>query len=241
MKPSKLPKINCDLGEGIPREEEIYPLIDCASIACGGHFGDDISINRSLLLAKNFSVKVGAHPSYPDPANFGRKSITIEFNLLTETLKTQIHSFEKVADKLELSMDHIKFHGALYNNAMSNALLAQQLCKWLSSQYKKIPIFVSPGSQMLFWAEQFGLKTRLEVFGDRAYQDNYHLLPRSEAGSLFSTLEKVDEHLRSIILERQIISSSGKKLPVQAETICFHGDNPGLMDFLPIIRQKYWE
>ncbi len=241
MRPSKLPKINCDLGEGVPIEEEIYPFIDCASIACGGHFGDQASIESSLQLAKVAAVKVGAHPSYPDRADFGRKSMNLEFADLAASLREQITLFSGVAQQMEIKIDHIKFHGALYNDAMANSTLAQNLCEWLSGHFKQIPIFVSPGSQMLFWAERFGLKTRLEVFGDRAYQDNYQLLPRTKHKSLFTTLKEVDEHIRFIIEEQQIITNSGNKIPVLAETLCFHGDNPGLMSFLPIIREKYWK
>lgn len=241
MRPSKLPKINCDLGEGIPNEQEIFPWIDCGSIACGGHFGDEASIASSLKLAKATGVKVGAHPSYPDLANFGRKSMQLEFGALAASLNEQIDRFQLVADQLEMPTDHIKFHGALYNDAMADSTLAQNLCEWLSANFKQIPIFVSPGSQMLFWAEQFELKTRLEVFGDRAYQDNYQLLPRTEHKSLFKTLKEVDEHIRFIIEEQQILTNSGNKIPVHAETLCFHGDNPGLMNFLSIIRKKYWK
>jgi UPF0271 protein len=241
MRSSKLPKINCDLGEGIANEQEIFPWIDCGSIACGGHFGDEASIASSLKLALANGVKVGAHPSYPDQENFGRKSMKLDLGALTASLNEQIDRFQLVANQLGMPSDHIKFHGALYNDAMANAELAQNLCKWLSLQYKRIPIFVSPGSQMLFWAEQFGLKTRLEVFGDRAYQANYQLVARSEADSLFTTMENVDAHIRPILLERQILTSTGKKIPAIAETVCFHGDNPGLMNFLPIIRKKYWK
>lgn len=241
MRSSKLPKINCDLGEGIPSEEEIYPFIDCASIACGGHVGDESSLTTSLKLAKDNDVKCGAHPSYPDLANFGRKSMNMEFADLAISLKEQISLFSLVSLKLDMKIDHIKFHGALYNDSMAQAELAQNLCEWLSKNFKQIPIFVSPGSQMLFWAEQFGLKTRLEVFGDRAYQTNYQLLPRTEQNSLLTTLEEVNEHLRNIIEEQQILTNLGTKIPVEAETLCFHGDNPGLMNFLSIIRKKYWK
>jgi UPF0271 protein len=241
MRPNKLPKINCDLGEGIPNEQGIFPWIDCASIACGGHFGDEASIAFSIKLAKPNGVMVGAHPSYPDQENFGRKSMQLEFGTLVASLNEQIDRFQLVSDQLEMPTDHIKFHGALYNDAMANAALAQNLCEWLSLQFKQIPIFVSPGSQMLFWAEQFGLKTRLEVFGDRAYQDNYQLLPRTENNSLFTTLEEVNEHFRYIVEEHQILTNLGNKIPAQAETLCFHGDNPGLMNFLPILRKKYWK
>lgn len=241
MNRNHIPKINCDLGEGIPKEEEIFSWIDCASIACGGHFGDKSSILASIKLAKEYNVKVGAHPSYPDRANFGRKSMNLQFSILAASIQKQLDLFTLIARDQEVSIDHIKFHGALYNDAMSNALLAQDLCQWLSNHHKGTPIFVSPGSQMLFWAEQFGLKTRLEVFGDRAYQDNYQLLPRSESNSLFTTLKEVETHLDSIIYAQQILTHSGKKLPAQAETLCFHGDNPGLMNFLPILRKKYWK
>jgi len=240
MRLSKLPELNCDLGEDMSNEELIIPLIDTASIACGGHFGDEISIKESLTLAGKFSVKVGAHPSYPDQENFGRKTLQIEFTTLTASLKEQVDRFKQVAANLNIAMDHIKFHGALYNDAMANAGLAQNICKWLSENYRGIPIFVSPASQMLFWAEQFGLKTRLEVFGDRAYLDNYQLQSRTEANSLFTSIDTVEPHLRSIIEQNQIITISGKKVPVDPETLCFHGDNPGLMDFLPILREKYW-
>jgi len=241
MNRHKLPKINCDLGEGIPNEAEIFPWIDCASIACGGHFGDSASITESIKLAKLNEVKIGAHPSYPDRVNFGRKSLMLEFSALVISIKAQLDLFLHAAKEQEVLIDHIKFHGALYNDAMANAQLAQGLCKWLSNNYKNIPVFVSPGSQMLFWAEQMGVKTRLEVFGDRAYQDNYQLLPRTEPNSLFTKLEEVEKQLDLLILEKQILSNSGLKLPIKAETLCFHGDNPGLMDFLPIIREKYWK
>jgi UPF0271 protein len=241
MRPNKLPKINCDLGEGVVNEQEIYSWIDCGSIACGGHFGDEASIAFSLKLAKANGVKVGAHPSYPDQKNFGRKSMQLEFGALTASLHEQIDRFQLVAKQLEMPTDHIKFHGALYNDAMANADLAQDLCEWLSIHFEQIPIFVSTGSQMLFWAEQFRLETRLEVFGDRAYEANYQLVARSEVGSLFTTMEQVDSHIRPIIQDRQILTNSGKKIPSRADTLCFHGDNPGLMNFLPIVRKKYWK
>lgn len=241
MRPNILPEINCDLGEGIANESEIFPWIDCGSIACGGHFGNEESITASLKLAKIYQVKVGAHPSYPDQENFGRKSMQLEFEALTTSLNEQIDRFQLVANRLEMPIDHIKFHGALYNDAMANAALAENLCRWISLRFKQIPVFVSLGSQMLFWAEQFGLKTRLEVFGDRAYRDNYQLVPRTEADSLLIQMEKVEAHIRPILQEHHILTAAGKKIPASSQTLCFHGDNPGLLNFLPTLRKKYWK
>ena len=234
-------QINCDLGEGIPDEESIFPLIDAASIACGGHFGDESSLRKSLISAKTSGIKVGAHPSYPDFENFGRKSLKIDFETLKKSLLNQINLFLKVAQSLELAMEHIKFHGALYNDAAANPELANSLCEFLKSKFPDTCLFVPPHSQTEKYAKKYGLKTRLEIFGDRAYQDNYQLLPRTKEKALFTKKEEIEKHLKPILEKGLIHSSSGKLLPVKAETLCFHGDNPGLIEFLPSIRKKYWK
>lgn len=234
-------QINSDLGEGIPGEESIFPLIDAASIACGGHFGDESTIRKSLILAKKSSVKVGAHPSYPDFENFGRKSLDIDFDTLKKSILNQIDLFLKVAQTLDLQMDHIKFHGALYNDAAANSELANSLCSFSKNNFPEICLFVPPNSQTEIFARKYSLKTRTEIFGDRAYQDNYQLLPRNQKKALFTNTEEILLHLKSIMEKGIIHSSSGKELPVKAETLCFHGDNPGLKEFLPAIRNMYWK
>lgn len=235
-----LPDINCDLGEGIPHEEKIFPWIDAASIACGGHFGEDKTIRKTLELAQAFGVKAGAHPSYPDRENFGRVTMTIPFQELLDSLLTQIQKFLKLASEKGIQPDHIKFHGALYNDAAKSPELATMLSEFLFFHFPDIPVFVPPFSEMEIAAKKVGLKTRLEVFGDRLYQDNYLLAPRSEKKALLKDPEDILIQLSSLIEEGQIISSSGKHLPIKAETICFHGDNPGIQNFLPLIRQKFW-
>ncbi|WP_051287308.1 LamB/YcsF family protein [Algoriphagus mannitolivorans] len=235
-----LPQINCDLGEGIPQEENIFPWIDAASIACGGHFGNEKTIRNSLKLALKFNVKVGAHPSYPDPDNFGRKSLQLPFEELAETLLAQIGKFSALASEEGIQPDHIKFHGALYNDAAKNNELASDLSKLLLKNFPQIPVFVPPFSEMEIAAIKIGLKTRLEVFGDRTYQDNYLLAPRTEPKALLVNSEDILIQINSVLTEGQLISSTGNKLPIVAETICFHGDNPGIQNFLPLIRKKFW-
>jgi 5-oxoprolinase (ATP-hydrolysing) subunit A len=236
---SVLPQINCDLGEGIPNEEMVFPWIDVASIACGGHYGTEESIEKSLSLAKIFKKQVGAHPSYPDLENFGRKSISISQVDLAENLSSQIHLFLSVSTRLNLDMDHIKFHGALYNDAAKDAGLADFLTDFLSEEFPTIPVFVPPHSFMQEFAKKKNLPHRLEIFGDRAYLDNYQLAPRTMAGSLFTDVEVVEKHLKTIFLNAQIKTIQGNLIEVQADTLCFHGDNPGILDFLPKIRQTY--
>jgi 5-oxoprolinase (ATP-hydrolysing) subunit A len=234
-------EINCDLGEGIPQEEKIYPWIDSASIACGGHFGDTKSIRDSLLLAQKYQVKVGIHPSYPDRENFGRKSLNLSLKQLEDSLLEQIRLFKSVSSELGIEPDHLKFHGALYNDAAKNFLLAENLSGFLKRNLPSLYVLVPPFSEMEKAAKATGLKTKLEIFGDRTYQDNYLLLERDQPKALLTELEDIDLQLSNIFQENALVSSSGKKLTIQADTLCFHGDNPGILEFLPSLRLKYWD
>lgn len=237
----KFPEINCDLGEGIAGEEFVIPLIDAASVACGGHFGDADSIRKTLRICQSFGKKAGAHPSYPDLENFGRKSLDIQIDKLLYSLLDQIKLFLKVADELHFPIDHIKFHGALYNDAAAKPELANELTDFLASHFLEIPIFVPPHSQMEHFAKVKKLKYRLEIFGDRGYENDFSLVSRAKGGSLLSTSESIISHLEPVFEREELISISGKPLPVEADTICFHGDNPGLLEFLPFIRNRFWK
>ena len=236
----KLPEINCDLGEGMPNEKKIFPFIDTASIACGGHFGDDNSINESIELALINKTKIGAHPSYPDQKNFGRKTMKISSKDLNKSILIQILKFEQLAEKAGLPMDHIKFHGALYNEAAEDANLADSLTDFIANHFHNTPIFAPPHSQLEKFIQQKNLHQRVEVFGDRRYLDNYQLVPRSVFGSHLISESEILPPLKSLLENGYFLSDSGKKLPFHPDTICFHGDNPGIQDFLPRIRKKFW-
>ena len=239
-KPIFLPQINCDLGEGVAWEEEIFPFIDVASLACGGHYGTQESLDNSLFLAKKFNKKVGAHPSYPDQVNFGRISLSIPSEELLKQIAQQIGWFVTSATAKRISMDHIKFHGALYNDAAKDPVLASLLTRFLAEVYPTIPLLVPPHSQLEQHAQQNGIPIRLEVFADRSYTSNYQLSPRSQEGSLLQTLESVDSQVKRLIFEGKLMSKTGKYLPIAADTLCFHGDNPNILDFLPTLRKRYW-
>ena len=233
--------INCDLGEGIPIESSIIPLIDLASVACGGHFGNQKTIKDTLVLVKKFGKKAGAHPSYPDRENFGRKSLQISTSDLLQSLRAQISLFESVAEEEKLEIDHIKFHGALYNDAAEDAELANVLVDFLKKEYPKIPLLVPPHSEIEKAAKQKSLPFRLEVFGDRAYQPNYKLANRSIENSLYTKKIDVISHLDLILNHQKIRTITGELFPIYADTICFHGDNPGILDFLPYISDQFWK
>lgn len=236
-----LPEINCDLGEGIPGETALIPLIDTASVACGGHIGDEKSVFHTLVQLKEFGKKAGAHPSYPDKENFGRISVKLSKEELLESVLSQIHLVERMAAKVGIPMDHIKFHGALYNDAAAASSLADLLTACLVNVYPNIPLFVPPHSFLAQAAVQKGMEVKIEVFGDRGYQDNFQLLPRSHPGSLLTSPTDVKNHLGTIFTDGFIRSVSGKQLKVSPDTVCFHGDNPGISAFLPEVHQLFWK
>ena len=237
----KYPEINCDLGEGIPGESQIIPLIDAASVACGGHFGNADSIRETLMICKSYGKKTGAHPSYLDLENFGRKSLVIPIDELQTSLLNQIQLFVKIAGELNVPLDHIKFHGALYNDAAAKPELANSLTDFLKVYFPEVPIFLPPHSQMEHFAKVKNLKFRLEIFGDRVYENDFSLVSRAKSDSLLTTSESIIRHLEPVFDRGELISISGKHLAVHANTICFHGDNPGLLEFLPIIRNSFWK
>jgi UPF0271 protein len=239
-KPLLLPQINCDLGEGVAWEEKIFPFVDVASLACGGHFGTQESLDASLSLATKFGKKVGAHPSYPDRENFGRVSIKLPVGDLIESIRQQIEWFTKSARAHNLALDHIKFHGALYNDASKDSDLANLLTDFLLENYPQTPLLVPPHSELEKRAQEKGLSIRLEVFADRAYTADYLLSSRSLEGSLLQDITSVEPQVKRLLFEGQLLSMEGVQLPIQADTLCFHGDNPGILDFLPILRKRYW-
>lgn len=239
-KPFILPQINCDLGEGVAWEEEIFPFVDVVSLACGGHFGTQESLDASLALARKYGKKVGAHPSYPDRENFGRVSIKMVDEDLIESISQQIEWIKERSLAQDLSLDHIKFHGALYNDAAKDSNLAHLLTDFLIENFPQTPLLVPPHSELEKKAEEKGLPIRLEVFADRAYTADYLLSSRSQPGSLLQDITSVESQVKRLLFERQLLSVEGVQLRIQADTLCFHGDNPGILDFLPILRKRYW-
>ena len=239
-KPLFLPQINCDLGEGVTWEEEIFPFVDVASLACGGHFGTQDSLDASLSLATKYGKKVGAHPSYPDRENFGRVSIQMPVGDLIESIRQQIEWFMKSARAHNLALDHIKFHGALYNDAAKDSDLANLLTDFLLENYPQTPLLVPTHSELEKKAQEKGLSIRLEVFADRAYTADYLLSSRRLEGSLLQDITSVEPQVKRLLFEGQLMSMEGVQLPILADTLCFHGDNPGILDFLPILRKRFW-
>ncbi len=224
--------INCDVGEGIGNESELLPLISSCNIACGGHAGDISSITEVVKLAKLHKVKIGAHPSYPDKANFGREIMNIPYSKLKESLKDQLKTFEDALEQEKAKFSHIKAHGALYNQTAKDSELAFHYLEAIQQYRDSISLYVPYGSEIAKQALDAGFKIMYEAFGDRNYTDNLSLVSRKHDNALIQNPQKVLKHILPIIKEGKVITNGGRKIEIHAETICIHGDTSSALEIL---------
>ncbi|HEY2093521.1 MAG TPA: 5-oxoprolinase subunit PxpA [Thermoanaerobaculia bacterium] len=218
--------MSADMGEGASGEPEIWPLIDAANVACGGHAGDAQSMREAARCARQHGVAIGAHPSYPDRANFGRTSIKMDPAALRETLVEQIAAIAAITP-----LRHIKAHGALYNDAHRDRALAEILL----DAGGNLPIVCSATSQMAAVARERGVRVVREAFADRRYEPDGSLTPRNIPGSLL-TIEEAAAQARLLATEGVVIARDGSRVAVACDTLCIHADMAGSADRLRAIR-----
>ncbi|MBT8262325.1 MAG: 5-oxoprolinase subunit PxpA [Bacteroidia bacterium] len=229
--------INADLGEGTGLDEAIMPLISSCSIACGGHFGTEETMRTAVKLAKKYKVKIGAHPSFPDKDNFGRKVLTITKKELTQTVYHQILQFLAVCEMEDAEINHIKLHGALYNYAAKDAATADAVVEAISNLKFRPKLYVPHGSILHRKAENL-LPLVYEAFIDRRYEDDGTLVHRGHLKALISDPEEAWEHLIRMIINNEVITLSGKSVSMIANTFCIHGDSPNSVKILEYINTQ---
>lgn len=229
--------INCDLGEGVAHENEILAFIDKASIACGGHFGNKETILSSLSFASSFSVKCGAHPSFPDQANFGRKPMNLKPSQLLDTLCIQLELFLVCAQKSSTTIDHVKAHGALYNTLMEDMKLAEILLKAMEKLNIKCPIFALFDSPFYHEFNRY-FPLIQEAFIDRKYTEKKRLASRSIPGSLITEPEIAAHQFHAFKDNTFISTIENKKIKIKPDTACIHGDNPAAISILHHIKSE---
>ena len=227
--------INCDVGEGIGNDELIMPYISSANIACGYHAGDEKTMKQTVELCKKYSVTVGAHPSYPDRQNFGRTDMLLHPGEIYEMIVKQINSLEKIAAAADVSLHHVKPHGALYNMAARDKGLAPFVALAIVDTNSKYLLYGLSGSYLVKEGKHLGLKTVNEVFGDRTYKDDGSLTSRAKPGALIEDTDAAIAQVLQMVKEGTVTSISGKKVPIIAETICIHGDGEHAVEFAKAI------
>ncbi len=223
--------LSADLGEGAPDEPEIWPLITSANVACGGHYGDADSMTHAAGRARELGTHIGAHPSYPDRANFGRKSMSMPPDALRATLIEQITALLDIAG----SLHHVKPHGALYNDAHKDQALAENLIAAIRDVDPKLPIVCSDSSQMAAAARAAGTPVIREAFADRRYNPDGSLVSRSEPGSLLTVAEAAAQ-AALLAKEGVVIARDGTRISVPFDTICVHADMEHAVERLRAIR-----
>jgi UPF0271 protein len=229
--------INADLGEGSLNDAELMPLISSCSIACGGHFGNEITMRTAVQLAKKHKVKIGAHPSYPDVKNFGRKVLPIPKNLLSEAVRQQLVRFISICESEDIQVHHIKLHGALYNYAAIDAPAAEAVLEGIMATKIRPKLYVPHGSILAKKAKDL-LPLEYEAFIDRKYNDDLSLVSRTEKDAVIDSPEDAWRQL-SLMLDDQIVETKQKSnITIKASTFCIHSDTSNAVEILAYIRLK---
>ena len=214
--------LNCDLGEGIGNDAELMPYINEANIACGFHAGDAFTMRETVALCIRHGVKMGAHPSYLDRENFGRKEIELSPEEIYLLVKKQIETLNQIVKTAGGTLNHVKLHGALYNTSAKNPEVAMAIAKAVKDVSGDLILFGLKGSLSIEVAQAMDLQTAEEAFADRRYESDGSLTPRSQPGACFTEIQDVLDQVEKI----------------KADTWCIHSDGPHALEFAKALKAK---
>ena len=236
--------LNCDMGESygawkMGADAEIMPLISSANIACGFHGGDPATIRKTVRLALDNGVAIGAHPSLPDLQGFGRRVMKISPQDMYDLVVYQAGAVEAFARAAGSRLHHVKCHGALYNMAATDEALSDAMAK--AARDLGVMVYTLSNSTMMKVVKKQGVPTVAEVFADRGYSDDGTLAPRDKPGGMIEDAQKSVQQALAMIEGGFVTSLSGKRVPVAADTLCLHGDQPGAVLFAKELRKKFAE
>lgn len=233
--------INSDLGESfgpftMGNDASIMRYITSANIACGFHAGDPVVMQKTIRLALDNKVAVGAHPGYPDLMGFGRRKMNLSAEEIKAYIFYQVGALKAMTEAMGGTLQHVKAHGALYNEASVNDFVAKALAEAVS-QLDPGLIFVGLAhSGMLEIAKKMGLQTASEVFADRAYTASGTLVPRSRPGAVIHDPEICNQRVMQMLREQTVKTIDGSEIHIKADTICIHGDNPAALELAGSLR-----
>jgi UPF0271 protein len=228
--------INCDLGEGCgaddtSSDEALMPFITSANIACGFHAGDPLTVERAVKSAISHGVGIGAHPGYPDREGFGRRPLMMSHEELRAMILYQAGAVKGITEAAGGRMQHVKPHGALYNAAATDYEMAAVIVQAVKDLDNTLTLVGLSGSELIRASRDAGLPCASEVFADRAYNDDGTLVSRSIEGSVLHDTAEVIERAVKMITEKRVRSVTGKIIPIEADTVCIHGDNEMAVSF----------
>ena len=223
---TRIVDINVDVGEGLNNEFKLLPYVSSCNIACGGHAGDIDTMRSVVRLALENNVKIGAHPSFPDKANFGRKEIEISCADLYTSLRKQIRGLINVLRDEHTVLHHVKPHGALYNLAATDKTTAKVIIEVMKSIAMPIKLYVPYNSVIEKLAKKERISVLVEAFADRNYNDDLTLVSRTQKKAIISDYNEVFNHVYKMIISQKVKTINGIEVDIKADTFCVHGDHP---------------
>ncbi|MEJ8815133.1 5-oxoprolinase subunit PxpA [Variovorax ureilyticus] len=230
--------LNADLGEGCDNDEALLGLVSSANIACGWHAGDARTMRQCVRWAIDKGVAIGAHPSFPDRENFGRSTMHLPPDETVAGMLYQIGALAAIVKAEGGMLAHVKPHGALYNQAVKDPVLADAICEAVRRFDPTLRFFGLAGSGMIAAAQRAGLTPVEEVFADRGYQPDGSLVPRSQPGALIEEEEQSLAQTLSLVRDHRVTAIDGSVVPVNAQTVCLHGDGAHALAFARRIRER---
>ena len=233
--------LNADLGESfgaytIGMDAEVLHYITSANVACGFHAGDPIVMQKTVKLASERGTAVGAHPGYPDLMGFGRRNMKVKPEEAKAYIKYQVGALMAFTKAEGLKLQHVKPHGAFYNMAAVDDKLALAICEGIYEVDPELIMLGLAGSAHIRAAKEVGLRVASEVFADRAYMDDGTLVPRTMPGAMVHDKDIAIARTVRMVKEGVVETITGKIIPIQADSICVHGDNPDAIGFVRNIR-----
>jgi UPF0271 protein len=233
--------LNCDMGESfgpwrMGADEQVMPNITSANVACGAHAGDPAVMRRTVRLARESGVSVGAHPGFADLQGFGRREMQADPAEIEASILAQVGALAAIARAEATALRHVKAHGALYNMAARDRALADAIARAIAAFDASLIMFGLPNSPMIDAGRAAGLRVAAEGFADRTYQPDGSLTPRSRPGAVIHDPDAVVSRAIRMVRDGVVLTPEGKEIPLRIETICVHGDTPGAHELTRRIR-----
>ena len=233
--------LNSDLGESfgaykMGRDEDILPLVSSANVACGFHAGDPTTMDKTAALCSASGAAIGAHPGFMDMVGFGRRNMSISPADAKALIQYQIGALDAFCKAKGLKMQHVKPHGALYNMAAKDAVLARAICEGIYEYDKTLILLGLANSEMITQAKAVGLPWAAEVFADRAYEDDGTLVARTKPGAMIHDEDEAVARVVRMIKEGKVTSINGKDIEMKPDSVCVHGDSEKALLFVQKIR-----
>lgn len=235
--------LNSDVGESfgaykLGLDEDVLKYVSSVNIACGWHAGDPMVMEKTIALAKENKLGIGAHPGYPDLIGFGRRNMDVTPKEARNYLIYQIGALTAFAQAAGTALQHVKLHGAFYNMVSADAVLAKEAAKAIYDVNKDLIVLALAGSELVKAAKELGLKVAEEVFADRAYNSNGSLVSRKLPGSVIHDKDLAIERVKRMVTEGKVTAIDGTDIDINADSICVHGDNPEAVAFVKLIRER---